>query len=121
MTLPAPTCPCDLASARPTHSWVDDPGVRLMLRVQQDDPTAFGELVKRYGTQVFGRFYRRLGDRQEAEDLTQEVFLRLFRHRKRYRPEATFATWLFHIAQNLLRNAIRSLPPPPLARPDVVG
>jgi RNA polymerase sigma-70 factor (ECF subfamily) len=79
-----------------------------MLRVQQDDPTAFGELVKRYGTQVFGRFYRRLGDRQEAEDLTQEVFLRLFRHRKRYRPQAKFATWLFHIAQNLLRNAIRS-------------
>jgi RNA polymerase sigma-70 factor (ECF subfamily) len=90
------------------RSWVDDPEVGLMLRVQNDDAAAFAELVTRYGTQIFGRFYRRLGDRQEAEDLTQEVFLRLYRHRKRYRPQAKFATWLFHIAQNLLRNALRS-------------
>lgn len=87
---------------------LDDPEVVLMLRVQGDDAPAFGELVDRYWRQVFGRFYRRLGDRQEAEDLAQDVFLRLYRYRKRYQPRAKFATWLFHIAQNVLRNAIRS-------------
>jgi RNA polymerase sigma-70 factor (ECF subfamily) len=85
-----------------------DPEVGLMLRVQRDDQQAFAELIDRYWPQVFGRFYRRLGDRQEAEDLAQDVFLRLYRHRKRYQPRAKFATWIFHIAQNVLRNALRS-------------
>ena len=79
-----------------------------MLRAQEDEPEAFAELVGRYWTRVFGRFCRQLGDRQEAEDLTQDVFLRLYRSRKRYRPEAKFATWLFHITQNVARNALRS-------------
>src|SRR5947209_16107825 len=89
-------------------SWMNDPEVHLMLLVQRDDSTAFTELVKRYWSQVFGQFYRRLRDREEAEDLAQEVFLRLYRHRKRYQPRAKFATWLFHIAQNAFRNALRS-------------
>jgi RNA polymerase sigma-70 factor, ECF subfamily len=87
---------------------LDDPEVGLMLRVQKDDANAFAELLQTYWRQVFGRFFRRLGDRQEAEDLAQDVFLRLFRYRKRYEPRAKFATWLFHIAQNVLRNALRS-------------
>src|SRR5207302_8742093 len=86
----------------------DDPEVALMLRVQRDDSCAFTQLVERYWTQAFGRFFRRLGDRQEAEDLAQDVFLRLYRYRKRYQPRAKFATWLFHIAENVRRNAIRS-------------
>jgi RNA polymerase sigma-70 factor (ECF subfamily) len=57
---------------------------------------------------MFGRFYRQLGDRQEAEDLTQEVFLRLYRNRKRYVPSARFTTWLYHIADNVARNALRT-------------
>ena len=85
-----------------------DPGVQLMLRVQRDEPGAFAELVKRYGTAVFGRFYRQLGDRQEAEDLAQDVFLRLYRSRYSYQERAKFTTWLFHIAQNVTRNALRS-------------
>jgi RNA polymerase sigma-70 factor (ECF subfamily) len=51
---------------------------------------------------------RSLADRHQAEDLTQEVFLRLFRNRKRYEPRARFTTWIFHIAQNVARNAVRS-------------
>jgi RNA polymerase sigma-70 factor (ECF subfamily) len=86
---------------------VDDPEVELMLRVQCDEAGAFAELVRRYWSRVFGRFYRRLGDRQEAEDLAQDVFLRLYRSRKRYQPRAKFATWLFHITQNVARNALR--------------
>jgi RNA polymerase sigma-70 factor (ECF subfamily) len=85
-----------------------DPGVELMLRVQRDEPGAFAELVKRYWTAIFGRFYRQLGDRQEAEDLSQDVFLRLYRARHRYQARAKFTTWLFHIAQNVTRNALRT-------------
>ena len=94
--------------AVPRRARMDDPDVHLMLRVQDDDPGAFAELVDRFGPLVFGRFVRQLNDRQDAEDLTQEVFLRLYRHRKRYQPSAKFATWLFHITQNVARNALRS-------------
>ena len=59
--------------------WRQDPEVRLMLRVRDGDPTAFAELVNVYHTRVLGWFCRRLGDRVEAEDLTQDVFLRLYR------------------------------------------
>jgi RNA polymerase sigma-70 factor (ECF subfamily) len=87
--------------------WLDDPEVRLMLCVRAGDHDAFGQLVERYHTRIFGFFCRRLGDRQEAEDLTQEVLLRLFRSRQRYQPRARFSTWVFHITQNVARNALR--------------
>src|SRR5271166_4556972 len=83
--------------------YLDDPEVMLMLRVQEGDDDAFGELVQRYRARVFGSFVKRLGDRQEAEDLTQEVFLRLYRSRHRYQPRARFGTWLFHVSQNVGR------------------
>jgi RNA polymerase sigma-70 factor (ECF subfamily) len=85
-----------------------DPDIALMQRVQRDDPRAFGELVERHKPRLFARFFRSLQDRQEAEDLTQEVFLRLYRARKRYLPQARFTTWLYHIAQNVARNALRT-------------
>lgn len=85
-----------------------DPDIALMLRVQRDEPGAFAELVREFQTRVFARLFRSLSDRHQAEDLTQEVFLRLFRNRKRYEPRARFATWIFHIAQNVARNAVRS-------------
>ncbi|QVL32177.1 sigma-70 family RNA polymerase sigma factor [Telmatocola sphagniphila] len=84
-----------------------DPGIRLMLRVRDDDPLAFGELVEEYQHRVVGVMYHILGDKQEAEDLAQEAFLRVYRNRKKYRPKAKFATWLFTIANNLALNAIR--------------
>jgi RNA polymerase sigma-70 factor (ECF subfamily) len=92
------------ASARPAN----DPDVQLMLRVQRDEPGAFTELIDRYWSPVFGRIYRQLGDREEAEDLAQDVFLRIYRHRRRYQPRARFTTWLFHVSQNVVRNALRS-------------
>jgi len=76
--------------------------------VRDGDDTAFTELEARYRTRVLGWFCRRLGDRIEAEDLTQEVFLRLYRARASYQPRARFATWVFHITQNVARNALRS-------------
>lgn len=97
-----------LPSRKPrSNGAATDPEVALMLRVQADAPGAFAELARRYWSRVFGHFVKQLRDRQEAEDLTQEVFLRVFRHRKRYQPKAKFATWLYHIIQNLVRNAIR--------------
>jgi RNA polymerase sigma-70 factor (ECF subfamily) len=93
---------------RSTRRYLDDPEVRLMLRVQAGDTAAFAELERRYGPRVFGYFCRQLGDRADAEDLTQEVFLRLYRSRHTYRPRARFATWVFHITQNVARNALRS-------------
>jgi RNA polymerase sigma-70 factor (ECF subfamily) len=93
---------------RPRPAWHDDPEVGLMLRVQGGDTTAFAELVRRYRLRIFGRFCRWLGDRAEAEDLTQDVFLRVYRYRDRYQPRAKFATWLFHITRNVARNAVRS-------------
>jgi RNA polymerase sigma-70 factor (ECF subfamily) len=88
-------------------SAITDPDIELMLRVQRDEPGAFAELVAVYWTRVFGRFVRQFADRQEAEDLVQEVFLRLYRSRKRYSPKAKLTTWIFFIARNVGRNAIR--------------
>lgn len=82
--------------------------VGLMLRVQRDEPGAFSELIDQYWPKVFGRFFRIFANRQDAEDLAQEVFLRLYRARKRYQPQARFNTWLYHIAHNVARNAMRS-------------
>jgi RNA polymerase sigma-70 factor (ECF subfamily) len=102
------SCRPAAVAARSGGRWLDDPDVRLMLRVQDGDTAAFAELSERYGARVLGYFCRQVRDRAEAEDLTQEVFLRLYRARKRYQPRARFATWVFHITQNVARNALRS-------------
>jgi RNA polymerase sigma-70 factor (ECF subfamily) len=108
-----------VAAKRAAARWLEDPDVRLMLRVQDDEAGAFEELAQRYGSRVFGYFYRQLGDRMDAEDLTQEVFLRLYRSRQRYQPRARFATWVFHITQNVARNALRSRRRRPCVRLDM--
>lgn len=87
--------------------WLDDPEVRLMLDAQSGDEDAFRQLVDRYRARIYGFFCRRLRDHQEAEDLTQDVLLRVFRARKSYQPRALFSTWVFHITQNVARNAVR--------------
>jgi RNA polymerase sigma-70 factor (ECF subfamily) len=86
-----------------------DPDVRLMLRVRDaDDAGAFGDLVERYQHRLVGVLHHLLGSADEAEDLAQEVFLRVYRTRRRYHPQAKFSTWLFTIANNLALNALRS-------------
>lgn len=87
--------------------WQREPDVQLMMRVCRDEPGAFAELIELYWPRVYGQFCKQMGDRQEAEDLAQDVFLRLYRNRRRYQPRASFATWLFHIARNVARNSIR--------------
>ena len=107
MTVRLPAAPAVDRRTPRLKSFLHDPDVALMLRVQNDEPGAFQQLVDRYWYLVFGRFFRCVGDRQLAEDLTQEACLRLYRNRLNYRPQAKFATWLFHIVENLTRNAIR--------------
>ncbi|MGL4595823.1 MAG: RNA polymerase sigma factor [Thermoguttaceae bacterium] len=87
---------------------IHDVDVQLMLAVQQDDPVAFEELMMRYQGRVCSLLKHVVGDLGLAEDITQEVFLRVFRARKTYQPSAKFVTWIFTIANNLAINAIRS-------------
>jgi RNA polymerase sigma-70 factor (ECF subfamily) len=85
-----------------------DPDVRLMLRVRDDDRAAFAELVELYQNRLVGIMHHLVGNADEAEDLAQEVFLRVYRTRKSYHPRAKFSTWLFTIANNLALNALRT-------------
>jgi RNA polymerase sigma-70 factor (ECF subfamily) len=85
-----------------------DPDIRLMLRVRDDEAGAFEELVERYQHRLVGVMNHLVGSIEEAEDLAQEVFLRVYRARKKYRPRSKFATWLFTIANNLALNCLRS-------------
>lgn len=84
-----------------------DPDAALMLRVQRGDRRAFEALMARYAQPVANYLYRSLGDAAEAEDLTQNVFLQVYKSAARYRVSAPFATWLFTIARNLCLNELR--------------
>ena len=85
-----------------------DPDIRLMLQVRDDVPGAFEVLVGRYQHRLVGVLAHIVGRLEEAEDLTQEVFLRIYRARKGYKPKAKFSTWLFTVANNLALNHLRS-------------
>jgi len=82
--------------------------VRLMLQVRDGDAVAFEELVLRYQQRLVVVLDHLVGSRDLAEDLAQEVFLRVYRARERYVAGAKFATWLFTIANNVASNALRS-------------
>ncbi len=79
----------------------------LMDRVAQDSQDAFRVLVERYKGRVINLVSRFINDRDRAEEISQEVFLRVFVHRSRYRPGGKFSTWMFTIAVNLAKNEIR--------------
>jgi RNA polymerase sigma-70 factor (ECF subfamily) len=86
-----------------------DPDVRLMLRVRGDDAEAFEELMLRYQNRLVSLLGHLTGRRDLAEDLAQDVFLRVYRARKRYVPGSKFSTWLYTIAHNVAANAQRTL------------
>ena len=81
--------------------------VQLMLDVKAGDELSFELLLKKYRSPLINFLYRMVKDQAAAEDLAQEVFLRVYRARKEYAPSAKFTTWLFRIATNLALNAIR--------------
>ncbi len=79
-----------------------------MLAFQDGREEAFAELVRRNQSKVYAMLFRLIPDHAQVEDLSQEVFLRVFRTARRYRPMAKFSTWLYRIAANVALNAIRS-------------
>ena len=69
---------------------------------------AFSELVTRYQTRLLNFVYRTIGDRERAEDLVQEVFIRVYRHISRFDRSKKFSTWIYTIASNLAKNELRN-------------
>ncbi len=80
---------------------------QLMLSVKEGDEASFALLLARYRTPVMNFIYRMVQNQPVAEELAQEVFLRVCRARNGYAPSAKFTTWLFRIATHLALNAIR--------------
>jgi RNA polymerase sigma-70 factor, ECF subfamily len=81
--------------------------LELMQRIRSGDTASFETLLRRYRVPLVGYLYRMVRDPALAEDLAQEVFLRVYKARERYQPEARLTTWLYRIATNLALNAIR--------------
>jgi RNA polymerase sigma-70 factor (ECF subfamily) len=75
--------------------------------VAEDDERAFTEIVRRFQGRVGNLISRVLNDRESVDDLAQEVFVRVFVHRRNYRRGSKFSTWVFTIAANLAKNEIR--------------
>ncbi|MGH7703336.1 MAG: sigma-70 family RNA polymerase sigma factor, partial [Gemmatimonadales bacterium] len=72
------------------------------------DRQAFPELVSRFQTRLLNFVYRMIGDRERAEDLVQEVFIRVHRHLHRFDLSKKFSTWVYTIASNLAKNELRN-------------
>ena len=69
---------------------------------------AFGELVERYQNRLLNFIYRTTGDRERAEDLVQETFIRVYRHLHRFDQTKKFSTWVYTISSNLAKNELRN-------------
>src|SRR5688500_8069077 len=109
-----------LAMKRATGGAAHEGGfsVREQLRAADDsavvtaflggEERAFSELVERYQTRLLNFIYRTIGDRDRAEDLVQEVFIRVYRHLHRFDRSKKFSTWVYTIASNLAKNELRN-------------
>jgi RNA polymerase sigma-70 factor (ECF subfamily) len=84
------------------------PSEEFMVRVAEGDENAFEALVLRHQTSVLKLIYRFVGDRTQAKDLAQEVFLRVWQAAKSYKPQAKFTTWIYRITANLCFNELKS-------------
>lgn len=79
----------------------------LMVSLGKGNPLCLEVLVERYKLKIINFVYRMVGDLDQAEDIAQEVFIRVYRHRERYQPIAKFSTWLYTIAANLAKSELR--------------
>jgi RNA polymerase sigma-70 factor (ECF subfamily) len=84
-----------------------DPDVALMLEAQRGDRRAFEALFDRYSTAMVNFAYRYVGDRGRAEELAQDVFLKLYRSLPSYTPTSKFRTFLYRVATNHFLNELR--------------
>jgi RNA polymerase sigma-70 factor (ECF subfamily) len=85
----------------------DEENVRLMLQVKEGDVRAFEQLVELHQRAVIGTVARMLNNVEDAHDVAQQVFVRVWRSAARYEPSAKFTTWLFTITRNLVFNEMR--------------
>lgn len=85
----------------------DEENVRLMLRVREGDMRAFERLVELHQSTVIGTAARMMGNLDDAHDIAQQVFVRMWKSAPRYEPTAKFTTWLFTILRNLVFNESR--------------
>ena len=85
----------------------EDDGV-VVAAFLKGEERAFRELVERYQTRLLNFIYRTIGDRERAEDLVQEVFIRVYRHIQRFDTTKKFSTWVYTIASNLAKNELRN-------------
>jgi RNA polymerase sigma-70 factor (ECF subfamily) len=93
-------------SVRDQLKLMDDSGV--VTAFLGGEERAFEELVVRYQTRLLNFIYRTVGDRERAEDLVQEVFIRVYRHLHRFDRSKKFSTWVYTIASNLAKNELRN-------------
>lgn len=81
--------------------------MNLIKKFKAGDESAFEELVKRYQKKVYNTTYRMMGNREDANDLAQEAFLRVYRKLDRFKGNSSFSTWLFTVTTNLCRDEMR--------------
>jgi len=81
-----------------------DPETRIIEEVRAGNTSAYGQLVERYWERIFARVLRLVGNREDAEEVTQDAFVRAFRSLDQFRGHAAFSTWVFQIATNLAHN-----------------
>jgi RNA polymerase sigma-70 factor, ECF subfamily len=94
------------APAQNAFSGLDD--AKVVQAFLDGDSRAFTELVLRYQTRLLNFIYRTIGDRERAEDLVQEAFVRVYRHLHRFDQSRKFSTWIYTIASNLAKNELRN-------------
>jgi RNA polymerase sigma-70 factor (ECF subfamily) len=95
------------SSAPARSGWQDLSDAEIMLRVREGDDTGFDLLIEKYRRPIIHFMFRMVHNQAVAEELAQEVFLRVYRSRTSYRAEAKFSTWLYRIATNLGVNHAR--------------
>ncbi len=103
---PTPAVDSQRALQREALHELDDG--QVVIRHLAGEPQAFGTLVDRYQTRLLNFVNRTIGDRERAEDLVQEVFIRVFRHLHRFDQTKKFSTWIYTIASNLAKNELRN-------------
>lgn len=94
-------------SGPPGRTTEDAEDIRLMGLASAGDMAAFEQLVERHQRMVVGTVGRMLGTNSDAEDIAQQVFVRVWKNLKRYEPRAKFTTWLLKITRNLVFNELR--------------
>lgn len=95
----------DITKAEITEESLTDN--ELVELVRRDDPDRYGEIIRRYQGKLFAYLYRLIGDREETEDLLQDVFIKVFRNLHSFDTSRKFSSWIYRIAHNEAVNFIK--------------